>query len=104
MSLTEKDIGNLSKVFSERTDSNCQLMKITEGIGGHQHKERMGHTFTQHNVVTEDNTNLVTGKDDKTLNATCCNCFKPGQLTYNFPEASCTRTCFVQVTEANTAE
>ena len=61
---------------------NCQssTYENIRGRGGRQHKERMGHTFTQQKRLTEDNATLVSGKDEKTLNNACYNCRKPGHL------------------------
>ena len=79
-----------------------------EGSRGRQHKERMGHTFTQHKGGTEDNTTLVPGKDGTNLNSTCYNCRKPCHLEYNWPEAGCKGICSLLVktffTEANPEE
>ena len=57
----------------------------------------MGHTFAQQKVGTEDNANLVLGKDGTTLNDECYNCCKLGHLAHNFPGAGHTGTCSLQV-------
>ena len=67
------------------------------GKGGYQHKEHMGHTFTQHKGGTEDNATLVSGKDGTTLNAMCYNFRDLGRPEYNFPEAGRTFKCSSQV-------
>ena len=61
------------------------------------HKERMGHTFTQHKKGTEYNASKVLGKDRTTLNSTCYNCCKPGHLAYSCPDAGRIGTCSFQV-------
>ena len=50
------------------------------GRVGRQHKECIGHSFTEYKGGTEDNATFVPSKDRTTVNATCYYCRKPGCL------------------------